>query len=596
MPLQPLKKIQLLLWLLLSWSTLSGSNCDLPEMETSFQKLTEYIDAFEPVTAITLADSLIDVMENNDLQDCPLYLWILYEKGEALELLRNESEVALKIYYEIVRKGETARNWEIVAETYISIARIHEIIGRPKDCLRNLNEARKIIEKHKLHAVFSRFAVRNASYHRIYDNRDSARVYAVQAIQYGKDYNVQRSEVDGNLLMGILTEDLEKSVDFFQEAVNIYLKREAYYGAASQKTNIATRYIRAGFPEKAISHLEQAKIYAHKVPENYNGYYSIIQRVYDLWRQAFEAQGKQDSAYVYLKKSTEAGQQADIRVNQQKISEQEIAFAIEKEQAKLQLEQQRSYYLRWGMVLMTILLVGMILAHFNNVKKKQYIAKQKDLISKQNEELNASLHKQSLLLSEVHHRVKNNLQLVMSLLTLKGRKIQDANIQVHFDDLASKVHSIALIHEQLYRAGEFDEVDLNTYLRDLTNHFQSLQNDDEPFLLNLETSDVQLNLETVLPLGIICSELISNSLKYARQPNRQLTLNLTIEKDQDQFEFTFLDNGPGYPNNSLKHKPNSMGGMLINSMVRQLRGTCETKNKDGAFFSMKFREKEVSKV
>lgn len=596
MPLLYFKKPIYLLLLLFAASSLSGKNCDLPEMEKSFQKLYEYIDAFEPVSAIALADSLINVMDNNNLQDCPLYLWIHYEKGEALELLRTESEAALNIYYEIVRKGENSKNWEIVAETYISIARIHEIIGRPGDCLRNLNEARKIIEQHELHAVFSRFAVRYASYHRIYDNRDSARVYAVKAIHFGKVHNVQRSEVDGNLLMGILTPDLEKSVDFFQEAVNLYLKRESYYGAASQKTNIASRYISAGFPEKASSHLKEAKNYAQKVPENYNGYYSIFKRIYDLWRQVFEVQGMQDSAYIYLQKSTEAGQQADIRVNQQKVSEQEVAFAIEKEQAKLRFEQQRSYYLRWGMVLMTILLVGMVLAHYNNVKKKQYIAKQKDLISKQNEELNISLHKQSVLLSEVHHRVKNNLQLVMSLLTLKGRKMKDVNIQVHFDDLANKVHSIALIHEQLYRAGEFDEVDFGNYLRDLTNHFQSLQNEENPLLINLETNDIQLNLETVLPLGIICSELISNSLKYAKNSDQQLTLSLSITKEDGLFEFKYKDNGPGYPDNSLKHKPNSMGGLLINSMVRQLRGSSETKNQNGAVFYMRFQEKEVSKV
>ncbi|KAA3631928.1 MAG: sensor histidine kinase [Bacteroidetes bacterium] len=596
MPLLHFNKTHLILLLLFSWSILPGKNCDLPEMEASFQKLTEYIDAFEPVPAIALADSLISELKRNEQQDCPLYLWIQYEKGEALELLRNESEVALKIYYEIIGKGEKLKNWEIVAETYLSIARIHEIIGRPKDCLRNLLEARTVIEKHNLYGVFSRFAVRYASYHRIYDNRDSARVYAVKAIQFGKDYNVQRSEVDGYLLMGILTADLEKSVDFFQEAVNLYLEREAYYGAASQKTNIASRYIRSGYPEKAFSHLEEAKNFAEKIPENYNGYYNIFQRIYDLWRQAFEAQGREDSAYVYLQKSVASGEQADIRVNQQKVSEQEIAFAIEKEQAKLRFEQQRSFYLRWGMLLMIILLVGMILAHFNNVKKKQYIAKQKDLISKQNEELNISLRKQSMLLSEVHHRVKNNLQLVMSLLTLKGRKMQDSNIQVHFDDLANKVHSIALIHEQLYRAGEFDEVDLYNYLSDLTSHFQSLQSEDSPFLLELETNNVQLNLETVLPLGIICSELISNSLKYARQPNRPLGLKLSIQKINDEFEFHYQDNGPGYPDKTLKHKPNSMGGLLINSMVRQLRGTSETKNQDGAVFYMKFREKEVSKV
>ena len=204
--------------------------------------------------------------------------------------------------------------------------------------------------------------------------------------------------------------------------------------------------------------------------------------------------------------------------------------------------------------------------------------------------------RQSLLISEVHHRVKNNLQLVMSLLTLKGRKIPEAHVQVHFDDLASKVNSIALIHEHLYRAEAFDQVNLRDYLRELSNHFQALQHDPQPFAIHLEAEALLLNLETVLPLGIIVAELISNSLKYARLPDEPLTLSISVQQQQYQYFFRYQDNGPGYPGGTLTPKPDSMGGMLISSMVRQLLAESRTHNAEGAVFTLSFREKPISVV
>ncbi len=595
LPLPLLKKYGQLLLLLLCWSTLSGNNCDLPEIDVSYERLYKSIDAAQAVYALELADSLIRVVEKKGKEDCPVYLWIQYEKGEALEFL-NQPEEALSLYYNVVRKAEAIEEWKLVAEAYISIARAHEPIGRPEDCLRNLMNALDIIEAHDLEATFSRFAVRYASYHRIYGNKDSARIYATKAIGYGRKHKVQRSELDGHLLMGMLTEDLDQSVLHFQEAVDIDLDRKSYYGATFQQLNIARRYYDAGLIEKASSAIDIAYSYADKMSETYPNYHRVYQYLHKFKYNLFEHQGMKDSAHYYFVKSTDSERLASSRVNQEEINQKEIAFAIEQEQAKLQFEQQRSFYLRWGLVLVVILLGGMILAFINNVRKKRFIARQKNLISKKNEELNVALHKQSTLLSEVHHRVKNNLQLVMSLLTLKGSKLPEEGIQIHFDDLASKVHSIALIHEQLYQAGEFDEVNLNSYLRDLTTHFKGLQSDDQSFQVNLETEELHLNLETVMPLGIICSELISNSLKYGRIPDQQLILDISVHKEGENYLFTYKDNGPGYPDQKLKHTPQSMGGLLIKSMVRQLRATCETSNDHGALFEMKFREKEISQV
>ncbi len=585
------------LLLLGNWSNLVAGDCNQPELKAAYEQLRGKVDAHEAVTALAFADSLLQLMENEKVEHCYLYLWIQYEKGEALELLRDRSKEALNIYYKLVKEAEKTANWELMAQVYISIARIHEIIGRPKDCLRNLKTAREIIEQHRFPAVFSRFAVRYASYHRIFNNRDTARVYAMKAIKYGRQYKVQRSELDGNLLMGILTKDVKKSVHHFQEAIKICLERKDFYGVTFQGINIARRYTNIGNFEKAMQHLNMGSSYAGKILGNSKAKHTAYQYLYEQKSIVFEAQGKLDSALFYARKSAEARGRANIQINQEEISKKEMAFAIEKEQAKLQYEKEQSLYLRLGFFVLSVLLGFMIIAFLKNENKKRFIAKQNALIAKKNKELTEALRYQSLLLSEVHHRVKNNLQLVMSMLTLKGHKIPEMNVQAHFTDLSNKVYSIALIHEQLYNAKEFEKINLNDYIQELLEHYKKLQNNETAFSFQLETNQVVfLNLATVLPLGIICSELISNSLKYARMPDRQLSLHLHIKKTQDYYHFLYEDNGPGYPSKILKHKNGSMGKMLISSMVKQLQAKSNTSNREGAVFTLVFKEKSVSVV
>lgn len=588
------KKHYYLLLILCFGSKLLASNCHTVALEQQYEKLYKSVDAYESVYALALADSLLQVMESSGSAACPLYQQIRYEKGEALELLRKFGD-ALNLYYDLAREAEQANNWEIAAQTYISIARTYETIQRPDDCWRNLQKASVIIEAHDLGAAFSHFAVRLSSYHRLFDSRDSAKIYASLAIKYGKEYGVERSELDGNLLMGILT-DGAASVSYFQEATQIYLRREAFYGASSQKTNIAQRYYDSKNIKQAFIHLDTAYRYALQISEKNPGFYGARLRVYDLKRQFFESLGQIDSAYFYLVQCRETERMIDFRVNQKEVNQKETAFAIEREQAKMLFEKERALMLgRWLIVLMVVL--GILAALLiNNERKKQFITQQKDLIANKNSELNNSIHRQSLLLSEVHHRVKNNLQLIISLLTLHGHKNPGEKVKVHLDDLSRKVHSIALMHEQLYRSGEFEKIDLKDYFQEIMSFFQAEQFPNKAFCIDLDTNNIKLNLETVLPLGMICTELISNSMKYAMIPSQQLCIQLSVSEGYGQYIFHYLDNGPGYPKGHLERSLDRMGGMLIYSMVRQLQGQSETRNENGAYFEISFREKQVSSV
>ena len=590
-------KIKYLLLLLLIWNAdVALADCGQEQLQAAYQQLYEANDAHKPLRALVLADSLIHIMQERRETNCALYLWIQYEKGETMELLKNRSLEALEIYYDVARQAKALDHWEVLAETYISIARTHEAIGRAEDCLRNLLVAREIIQAHQLEATFSRFAVRYSSYHRIYDKRDSAKIYARIAVEYGRKHQVERSELDGHLLLGITSEELDSSTYHFQQATNFCLERKDFPGASSQKRNVANRYYNAGYIKESNTHLDTAFSYAAKIEEDFAGYYITYQSLYQLRYLLFEQQGKVDSALHYLKKFVEAERNMNLRVNQNEINQKEMAFAIEREQEKLQHEQQRASYLRAVLVIVGALSTVLVFVLVNNNNKQRFIASQKDLIEEKNVELQHAVQQQSILLSEVHHRVKNNLQLVVSMLTLRGQQESAKEVKVHFKELSDKVYSIALIHDQLYQSGQFEKVNLYEYFKILTQHFRNLDDATEPFLFNLQTEKIELNLATVLPLGMICSELLSNAIKYARIPGQKLIINLSVKQVDNKFELRFQDNGPGYPDASLRHTGTSMGGMLIYSMVRQLQGECTSTNNQGAQFTLSFVEKKISSI
>ncbi|MEM8583457.1 MAG: histidine kinase dimerization/phosphoacceptor domain -containing protein [Bacteroidota bacterium] len=564
----------------------------------AYQQLKEAVDAHQKDESLILADSLLALLTNDGDNACPYFDSITYERGEALEFSNRWAE-ALELYYALMRSAEVNEHWALLAETQLSAARVHESIGRGPDCLRYLNLARDNIKSHNLGPANSRFHVRFASYHRIHDSRDTAYQYALKAIELGREYNRYRSELDGNLVAGITSPDPEKAIGHLQDAARMYLKRGSFLGASWQKSSIASKYVLLDRFSEAHLELDSAFYYLSQTQVDSISYYDYIYRLYDRRAYIFTKENKFDSAFHYQGIARSAEQLTGDRANQTAISEREIAFAIEREQQKVAFEQQRSRLLGGVLIAGGLALIFLLFLLFNNRRKRREIALQNEIIGTQNSELNTAVERQRTLIYEIHHRVKNNLQLVMSLLTLQGRQAESTNVQQQLDQMANRVRSIALIHEQLYQTEEFADLHLPTYMERLAKHFASLPDDGRRFDLQLDIIDTRLNLETVMPIGLICAELIGNSLKYARRDQEKLKLNVSIQPTENSASISayllkYQDNGPGYPEGTLSSKIGSMGRLLIQSMTRQLRASNESFNDHGAVFKLVFQEKVVS--
>ncbi len=209
------------------------------------------------------------------------------------------------------------------------------------------------------------------------------------------------------------------------------------------------------------------------------------------------------------------------------------------------------------------------------------------------ERINArkSLKEKDVLLQEIHHRVKNNLQVISSLLSLQSEHIEDKQTLEMFQKSQDRIKSIALIHEKLYSESEdLTRINFASYVHDLaTKLFSSYEISLDIIKLNIDVIDILLDITLAIPCGLIINELVSNSLKHAFPDNREGEINIMLRKSNEN-EFTLIlgDNGVGLPLDIDFPNIETLGLQLVFALVKQLEGTMELDRSDGTVFKIQF--------
>ncbi|MCI0487428.1 MAG: PAS domain S-box protein [Blastocatellia bacterium] len=207
------------------------------------------------------------------------------------------------------------------------------------------------------------------------------------------------------------------------------------------------------------------------------------------------------------------------------------------------------------------------------------------------ERIIASLEEKEVLLKEVHHRVKNNLQVISSLLNLQSRYIQDQTTLDIFKDSQNRVKSMALMHEQLYKSSNLAEIEIGKYIQELVNHLSGSYGDNPAHIrLKIEAEDIRLDIDTAIPCGLIINELVSNSLKHAFPDGRKGQVKIDLHSaDDNEFALTISDNGIGFPESMDFKSTRSLGLRIVNSLVDQLKGKIELGTGQGTEFRVAFK-------
>lgn len=549
---------------------------------------------------MTIADSLLEIFEDRKLMDCEEALWTILYRSDGYEQDGNVDQ-SMSEYHEIIPTAIRHGYWELLAETYLSLARSHEISGRSIDTKRYLDEAEKLINKRKLEKAKARWYSRSSSYFRVFEHDlEIADGLAQKAISQGNKYNHIRATSDGYLLQSIFIDNLEDKEVCFTKGKELNIKYDAPRQTNYFLLNLVMIHIAQNKLDLANSELDFFCTTEQNLLKNIKvkgrDYYRDRYRFHDLKHKIFQKKNQVDSINHHRKLSLKFYEKSKREHDHQAINQLEIKKAVEIEKLKAKNLEYQLYFSKIagiaGLSLLLTLSAFLYLLYSNRKKLKE----KNELISEQIVQLSKLSNKQELLLSEVHHRVKNNLQNVISLLTIQEQNIEDIEVRNQLKDISGKIYSIALIHEQLYQFEEFEHIDMKGYFDELAVHYKSISNLNIEPIFNIELNDIKMNIETAIPLGIIVAELITNSIKYIPK-ELQLLVELKIKKDlQGKYIMQYKDNGNGYSQDVISGKKSGMGMMLIRSMCRQLQAQYRMTNNEGAAIEISFKEKNVSEL
>jgi two-component system, sensor histidine kinase PdtaS len=208
--------------------------------------------------------------------------------------------------------------------------------------------------------------------------------------------------------------------------------------------------------------------------------------------------------------------------------------------------------------------------------------------------LKSSLNEKEVLIREIHHRVKNNMQIISSLLNLQKQYVNDEEAVNVLKESQNRVKSMAMIHEKLYKSRNFSEINFADYIRSLVSDlFYSYGVDSNRVKTIILLEEVMMGLETAIPCGLIVSELVTNTLKYAFPHQEKGEFKIELHSDSNGFyDLIISDNGVGMPENINFDETDTLGLQLVSSLVNQLEGTIELSRDKGTKFKIKFKELE----
>ncbi|MFQ3547887.1 MAG: sensor histidine kinase, partial [Termitinemataceae bacterium] len=189
--------------------------------------------------------------------------------------------------------------------------------------------------------------------------------------------------------------------------------------------------------------------------------------------------------------------------------------------------------------------------------------------------LKASLHEKDILLREVHHRVKNNLQVISSMINLEADEFLDEKIRQVLFELQEKVYAMSMVHETVYSSASFSAIPMSLYLDKLAESLSSYHSLQIPIAIHIDADDVQLNLERAIPCALIIVELVTNAFKYAFSGKPEGLITVSLKEEGSEYSLSVRDNGVGFKSHTTQkiEKTGGIGSLIVEALCSQLKGT-----------------------
>lgn len=243
----------------------------------------------------------------------------------------------------------------------------------------------------------------------------------------------------------------------------------------------------------------------------------------------------------------------------------------------------------WGVGIIVVLVILRQIISLNEIRKAQIEQEKAEIV------IIKSLNEKETLLREIHHRVKNNLQVILSLLSLQSENVVNKKDQEIFRESQNQVRSLALIHEKLYESDNLSSINFSDYLKTLLESLiYEYPHDLSQISLELDVEEIELNIETSVPCGLIINELVFNSLKNAFPLGSKGTLSIKMYSENDEYILSVAADGSGYVRDTGIQNITNRGLNLVDALVKQLDGTLEIIGGKGTVYKIIFQELEYS--
>lgn len=507
------------------------------EMADLYQLTSQYDKAFtRKFKLLKIADSIND--ENNV---AAIYL-------DIGELYRDQNETDHAIEY-LQKAYEAFKKLEITRGMLVSKANLALAYSQkdPSDAL----------------SIFEEFV---DEFHHLFSKNDSARALGNLA-----NYLVDLKRYDEAEKYILEAVEIRESLNYplglafsYRELAEIYLRTGRYL----QAYNYAVK----GYPiAKEVNDARLLEMFSRQIAEssyelgNYKTAYEYY-RDYKIFADSID-----QTERVALSKELETRYETEKKEQQINLQSEQLA------RKESELARQSLFFNASLTGIVLLLIIGGLIYRSERLKTRK------------NQQIEA-------LLKEIHHRVKNNLQVISSLLNMQSREVEDQDMLEAMKEGQNRVKAMSLIHQKLYQNENVTEIDFEEYAKDLCKQLSSVfSKPDQKIENHIHSNNIKLDIDTAIPLGLIVNELISNAYKYAFEGKEEGSIEIILNRIQKgELVLKVKDNGKGIPADFNIKEAKSLGLKLVNILTKQLKGQLDYKTENGTEFLINFKELAVA--
>lgn len=492
----------------------------------------------------------------------------------------GRAKVAMGYYYYMNSDIERAKKYYTEAReifTFIdSIKYVNAVLMKEGIMYRNLEEYEKSYQAYN--QVFNNLKpnIRKSFFRNLivssYHTKDTSRTrqHIQQYIDlYGEETKLKTFYSDRVFAFkAALDNDRIKELYFLRRMFNHSLKKEDERAFTNTHFYLGNYYQKQGQLDSAMHYYETA----YEIVES-NKFENLYYRSFSLLVNCAEEAGNYEAALRYKKKESDFLKNVSIRVEHGRAVDNNMRLSLAKKEYELTALRFETKHKSKNLAFLSFFsAISFALLFFTLYFYRKYKAINVDLHEK-NEALDKSLDENRTMLQETHHRVKNNLQIIASLLNLQRKYSDDIKLTTALQDGKNRVKSMALIHQLLYQNDKVKNINIKVYVDTLVHSLLgSFQSSNQNVSFINKVAPLQMHEDSVLSLGLIINELVTNAIKYAFDENQKGTITVTLREETDHLLLCVKDNGKGFAEGFHLEDSDSFGYSLIQSLTKKLKG------------------------